>query len=227
MSAVIALRHGHVELALHALADGSGVPLLALHELGGATGPAEPEVAQRWPGPVFGLDFTGHGRSSVPAGGGYTAEVLVGDADAALAHLGRAVVWGSGLGAYVALLLAGARPGSVPAVVLADGAGLDGGDGTPVGLLSGASPDAPDPYALAELASDVRAPEYAAAFAAAAQRGEHQPERVFVVARATPPWLVAVCAVGGVRRCSPAQALGAAARLAQAPDPAESARGRQ
>ena len=69
-----------------------------------------PTTSTRWPGPVWALDFTGHGASTVPRGGGYTAEVLMADADAALAHLGPATVLGRGLGAYVALLLAGARP---------------------------------------------------------------------------------------------------------------------
>ena len=38
----------------------------------------------RWPGPVLGLDFTGHGASTLPVGGGYTSEILVGDVDAVL-----------------------------------------------------------------------------------------------------------------------------------------------
>ncbi len=41
------------------------------------------------PGPIFALDFTGHGASTVPSGGGYTAEMLMADVDAALAELGR------------------------------------------------------------------------------------------------------------------------------------------
>ena len=36
-----------------------------------------------WPGPVYGLDFTGHGASTVPVGGGYSAEMLLADADTA------------------------------------------------------------------------------------------------------------------------------------------------
>ena len=49
------------------------------------------------------------------------------DADAALAHLGPATVYGRGLGAYVALLIAGARPDLVRGAVLDDGPGLVGG----------------------------------------------------------------------------------------------------
>ena len=33
------------------------------------------------------LDFTGHGLSTIPPGGGYNAEILLADADIALAAL--------------------------------------------------------------------------------------------------------------------------------------------
>ena len=83
------LRHGKVRLALHRLAGGDGRPLLLLHGLGEASTTAVPAWAQGWPGPVAALDFTGHGASTVPRGGGYTAEMLLADADAALAELGE------------------------------------------------------------------------------------------------------------------------------------------
>ena len=51
---------------------------------------SRPSGRQAWPGAVWGLDFTGHGASTVPVGGGYSAELLMGDADAALAELGPA-----------------------------------------------------------------------------------------------------------------------------------------
>ena len=66
-------------------------------------------------------------------GGGYTAELLLADADAALGALtgddpDRAVtVLGRGLGAYIALQLAGSRPALVRGAILADGPGLAGG----------------------------------------------------------------------------------------------------
>ena len=72
------------------------------------------------------LDFTGHGASTMPIGGGYTAEILMADVDAALDHLDEATVVGRGLGAYVALLISGARADRVRGVVLADGPGLSG-----------------------------------------------------------------------------------------------------
>ena len=53
------------------------------------------------------------------------------DADAALARLGRATLLGRGLGAYVALLLAGARPKPVRGAILCDGPGLAGGGSRP------------------------------------------------------------------------------------------------
>ena len=123
------LRHGKVELALHHLRDtGDGPtattrPLLILHGLGEASPTSVPTWADTWPGPVAALDFTGHGASTIPRGGGYTAELLLGDADAALAALtgddsSRSItVLGRGLGAYIALQLAGARAAQVHGAV--------------------------------------------------------------------------------------------------------------
>ena len=48
--------------------------------------------------PVWALDFTGHGASSMPVGGGYFCELLMADVDAALAHLGPTTLYGRGLG---------------------------------------------------------------------------------------------------------------------------------
>ena len=70
------LRHNKVDLALHILRDGTGTPLLVLHGLGEASPTAVPHWAQQWGGPVAALDFTGHGQSTVPPGGGYTANGL-------------------------------------------------------------------------------------------------------------------------------------------------------
>ena len=57
-------------------ATGTGRPLLLLHGLGERSPTAVPDHLAAWPGPVWALDFTGHGASSVPRGGGYTAEML-------------------------------------------------------------------------------------------------------------------------------------------------------
>ena len=90
------LTHVSVRLALRRLRAGEGRPLLLLHGLGEHT-PAElPRSVAAWPGPVWGLDLTGHGRSTIPFGGGYTAEVLMADVDHALAHLGPVTVLGRG-----------------------------------------------------------------------------------------------------------------------------------
>ena len=89
-----------------------------------------------WPGPVWGLDLSGHGASSVAAGGGYFCEVLMGDVDAAIAHLELVTIYGRGLGAYIGLLAAGGRAEQVQGTILADGPGLAGGGpspGSPVG----------------------------------------------------------------------------------------------
>jgi len=185
-----------VELALHRLRSGEGRPLLLLHGLGERSPAAVPSEAAPWPGPVFALDFTGHGESSMPRGGGYTCEQLMGDADTALAALGPATVMGRGLGAYVALLLAGARPADVRGAILRDGLGLAGGGPAPltpqVVFANPASHGAPDGHALAELARDVRPPDYATAFLRQAHELSGLDHPVVVCARERPDWLVAV-----------------------------------
>ena len=55
----------------------------------------------------------------------------MGDADIALAHLGPSTLLGRGLGAYIALMIAGARPDLVRGAVLDDGSGLAGGGENP------------------------------------------------------------------------------------------------
>jgi pimeloyl-ACP methyl ester carboxylesterase len=165
-----------------------------------------PSVVDNWPGAVWGLDFTGHGLSTVPTGGGYTAEILLGDADAALSHLGEATVVGRGLGAWIALLLSGARPDRVMGAVLADGPGFIGGGVQPgstfvidVAEPSLAGPDrTPDPFALIELARDVRPPDYATAFVRFALEGSSLNEPVVVSAMSRPEWVAAVAAEPGV-----------------------------
>jgi pimeloyl-ACP methyl ester carboxylesterase len=193
----IFLTHNHVKLALHHLRPGPGRPLLHLHALGEHSPGDVPADLESWPGPVFALDFTGHGASTVPGGGGYTAEVLMGDADAALQMLGSATVVGRGLGAYIALLIAGGRPQQVHGAVLCDGAGLAGGGDEPGPLVVRGVPGAstaPDPFALVELASDLRPPDYVVRFAELA--AEHSPlaQPISIAAKARPDWLAAVVA---------------------------------
>jgi pimeloyl-ACP methyl ester carboxylesterase len=119
------ITHGRHRLELHELAQRDGAPLLLLHALFGSSDDWG-ETAALWPGSVYALDFPGHGGSDWLRGGAYYPESLVADADAALRHVGRAAVAGAGLGAYVALLLAGARSADVPAALLLPGAGLFG-----------------------------------------------------------------------------------------------------
>lgn len=176
------LQHARVSLALHELQPAQGLPLLLLHALGGSAEDfrAAPPV---WPGPVYALDFCGHGRSGRVHGSGYYPELWAADADLALAAIGDdAVLMGVGLGAYVALLLAGGRPAQVRCAVLGPGAGLEGGGdepgfGRPVHDLA-TSPPARELQALAStdpgvfVGQDVysRPPSYAAGYAAAARR---------------------------------------------------------
>lgn len=193
----VSLEHRRVRLALHRLREGAGSsrPLLLLHGLGEATPPTPPAWTDGWPGAVWGLDLTGHGESTVPPGGGYSPEGLMSDVDAALAELGSATVVGRGLGAYVALLIAGARPELVRGAVLADGPGLSGGGPEPstpslvdvVGVGS-----APDPYALLELATDVRPPDYARDFVRQAAHLSGLDQPITISAKSRTSWLDAV-----------------------------------
>jgi len=201
---VIPLHHNTITLALHHLAgeaDG-GRPLLLLHGLGEQSPAEVPDWATSWEGPVYALDFIGHGHSGVPKGGGYSAEVLMADVDVALAELGPATVVGRGLGAYVALLIAGARPLLVRGAVLCDGPGLFGGGVGPTSatVLTVDREDGhtPDPWALAELSRDVRPPDYATSFARAALQLSGLAWPIVVCARWRAPWLEAVAAEPGV-----------------------------
>jgi pimeloyl-ACP methyl ester carboxylesterase len=210
------LRHSRVDLALHTLRDGSGRPLLLLHGLGERSPAAVPEELSAWPGPVCALDFTGHGESALSGSGGYTAEVLMGDADTALRHLGSATLVGRGLGAYVALLLAGARPAEVRGAILRDGLGLAGGGGEPgTPQIVFPNPNAvgpPDPYALAELSRDVRPPDYATVFVRQANELSGLEWPVAVCCAERPDWLAAVAREPGVLETNVATALGLYAR---------------
>lgn len=197
------LRHNRVTLALHRLKEGDGGrSLLVLHGLGERTPASLPPYLGVWPGRVVGLDFTGHGESTVPAGGGYTAEILMADADAALAHLGQATLFGRGLGAYVALLLAGARPLDVQGAILFDGPGLLGGGtgpGSPhVPEVDRDAVAPPDPFALAELARDIRPADYATSYVRLATMSSALDRPIAVSAVNRPDWLAAVVAEPGV-----------------------------
>ncbi|HKH04341.1 MAG TPA: alpha/beta hydrolase [Acidimicrobiales bacterium] len=219
----VTLAHNKVRLALHHLrdgVDGRGVrPLLHVHGLGERSPDEVPEVLASWPGQVWALDLTGHGDSSIPAGGGYSCEVLMGDADSAVAHLGPVTVYGRGLGGYVALLIAGARPELVRGAVIDDGPGLTGGGVEPGTPFVPQQPlevtGTPDPYALLELSVDVRPPDYATTFARLAATLSGLDVAVAVAARFRPPWLTAVANEPGVHGMAVAEAL---ALFAASPD---------
>jgi pimeloyl-ACP methyl ester carboxylesterase len=175
---------GRSEIALHELAAGAGPTLLLLHALGGSHRDVA-ALAAHWPGRVLALDLAGHGDSRWPRGGAYAPELHAADADAALLEADEAFVAGFGLGAYAALLLAGARKQRVAAALLLPGRGLDGGGPAPrrdqalevrnaeaLRMLDAASAlprPAVDPL-LRACETDPRPPEYARAFADAARR---------------------------------------------------------
>ncbi len=198
------VRHHRIDLALHRLSEGrdpSVRPLLMLHGLGECT-PSEVPPTVRWPGPVYGLDFTGHGRSTVPVGGGYTSEILVGDVDAVLEGLGQVTIVGRGLGAYIALLIAAARPAQVVGAVLDDGPGLVGGGvhpGSPsVPYPAPGSVPVPDPFALLELSRDVRPPDYAQTYVRFVTERSGLGRPIIVSSVVRPAWLAAVVDEPGV-----------------------------
>lgn len=208
------ITHNQVKLALHTLREAAGPKLLLLHALGEHSSASVPPEFEAWPGAIYALDFTGHGASTVPGGGGYTAEVLMADADAALSMLGPATVAGKGLGAYIALLLAGARPAMVRGAILLDGAGLAGGGQRPGPVMIRGvpgRPTAPDPFALVELASDIRPPDYVARFAELAAEHSGLETAVYVCGKARPEWLKAVLGERRVRECPVDEALKACA----------------
>ncbi len=212
------LRHNRIDLALWELRPGTGRPLLLLHGLGENASTGIRDEMETWEGPVHGLDFTGHGASSVATGGGYFCEILMADADIALQHLGSATVVGRGLGGYIALLIAGARPEQVRGAVILDGPGLHGGGPAPTSLDLNRPPhtgSTPDPVAMTELARDVRPPDYARTFAWQASALAEMDSVIAIGAVNRPPWLVEVASQPGVVECDLATAL---ALFGRAPD---------
>jgi len=173
---------GRSEVALHELSSGAGPTLLALHALGGSSRDFA-ALAEHWPGRVLALDFAGHGDSDWARGGSYTPELHAADADTVLHESGEVCVAGAGLGAYVALLLAGVRPGLVRAALLLPGRGLEGGGPEPhrerapevrdVLQMLDASSARPRPAfdpMLRACETDPRPADYARAYADAARR---------------------------------------------------------
>jgi pimeloyl-ACP methyl ester carboxylesterase len=222
MSEPALIRHGRVSIALHALRGGAGPTLLCLHALGGRASDWQ-TLADAWPGRVYALDFAGHGASGWVRGGAYSPELLAGDADVALARLDDAWLAGAGLGAWVSLLVAGARPAHVAGALLLPGAGLAGAGAEPDPR---AEPDplwrrasdarqpvpeerpASDPLA-ALLDTDFRPPDYAEAFAARARR-----LLLLEDGAPRPPWWEAAAASPCAERVS-GSAAEALARLAR------------
>ena len=118
--------------------------------------------------------------STVPAGGGYSPELLMADVDHALDHLtggdpdGSITLLGRGLGAYVALQIAGARARQIRGAILTDGPGLAGGPTGPTSqsvFALDTDGRSPDPYALIELGRDLRPGDYAVSFVNLANSG--------------------------------------------------------
>ncbi len=214
------LQHNRIRLALHTLRPGTGRALLLLHGLGERSPAGVPADLAAWPGPIHALDFTGHGESQVPRGGGYTCELLLADADIALARLGEATVCGRGLGGYIALLLAGARPLAVQGAILRDGPGLSGGGTNTkhpyIPVVDASQPAPPDPYAMADLATDARPPSYAAHYAMLADMHSPLSRPITMCAREQPEWLVAVATTLGLEWTDLKDAL---TLYAHAPDP--------
>jgi len=197
----IHLSHNRITLALHRIKDATGPALLLLHGLGDSS-ERMATLPLSWNGPIWALDFTGHGESTVPRGGGYSAEILMADVDIALRHIGPATIVGRGLGGYIAFLIAGARPQLVRGVVILDGPGLTGGAvhaTSPSEIAIAARPGTtPDPWALIELSRDARPPNYAITFLQLARTGSSLDEPIAVTCKVSPPWIEAIRAEAGV-----------------------------
>lgn len=218
----VTLRHNRIDLALHVLRpeplDPStpSRPLLLLHGLGDRSPAEVPAWVASWPGSIAALDFTGHGASTCPNSGGYSPETLMADVDHALAYLtdddpDRSItILGRGLGAYVALQIAGARSSQIHGAILADGPGLAGGPTGPssqavFSLQSDGS--TPDPYALVELGRDLRPGDYAVSFVNLANAGAPVSSPITVASTFHPKWLAAVVDSPGVVEATLADAL--------------------
>ena len=187
---------------MHKVRDGEGRPLLLLHGLG-ENAEAISSLTIKWSGPIWALDFTGHGQSTVPLGGGYSCEILMADADIALRYLGEATIVGRGIGAYIAFLIACARPTLVRGAVLLDGPGLAGGPVhvTSTPEISGTGPrtgTAPDPWVLIELSRDARPANYVITFLHIAVTDSKIDEPIAVTCKVSPPWIEAISAEAGV-----------------------------
>ncbi len=177
------LEHGRVSIELHTLRSAKGRPLLLLHALGGNANGWSDAVLNWNQGPVYALDFAGHGKSGQVRGGAYYPEYFLADADLALEEIGApCAVVGAGVGAYVALLLAGARRKQVASALLWGGAGLDGGGSSPddhtefendgfeqfLASASSAYASGTDPF-VAQCERDIRPLDYVSSFAEAAE----------------------------------------------------------
>ena len=205
------LLHGRVPIELHTLKPGKGRPLLLLHALGASSDSWSDSVLEWSAGPVYALDFSGHGKSGWPAGGAYYPEYFLAEADLALESLDEScVLVGTGVGAYVALLLAGSRPESVLGALLQEGRGLEGvgsnpddevaieditGFETRVAEASKEFESGTDPL-VAQCAWDMRPVDYATSFAEAAPRLLFSP-RVGIAGPAPAWWVAARVANGG------------------------------
>lgn len=218
------LPQGRLRLALHTLRDqrprDTAGALLLLHGLGERSPGAVPDYVNTWPGAVFALDFTGHGASSVPQGGGYACEALMLDAVAAVDTIGPCILLGRGLGAYVALMTAAVRAERVRGTVLSDGPGLaGGGDGAQTPFLPqvvATGTTTPDPHALADLATDVRHPAAAARWAQLLREAHAGPTHLHLCLREPVPWAQAVAQVLKIPAVTPlASALAACEGLFQ------------
>lgn len=197
------LQHNRISLALHTVREGTGRPLLLLHGLG-EDASRMAQVPLQWNGPIFALDFTGHGKSSIPNGGGYNAEVLMADVDIALRHIGEPVtILGRGLGGYVGFLIACGRASLVRGLVITDGPGLAGGASNTVstteiasvGKRNGATPD---PWALIELSRDSRPASYVLSFLRLAIANSGMEEPVAISTKVSPKWIDALKPEAGV-----------------------------
>jgi len=221
-ASVVVLRHNKIDLALHILraepldASMPSRPLLLLHGLGDRSPTSVPHWCASWPGPVAALDFTGHGASTVPGGGGYSPELLMADVDQALEHLTNGdpdrsiTILGRGLGAYVALQIAGARASQIHGVILVDGPGLAGGPTGPTSqsvFALDTDGSSPDPYALVELGRDLRPGDYAVSFVNLANAGARVKSPITVASSFRPKWLAAVAEAPGVVESSLSDAL--------------------
>ena len=205
-------RTHHARAARAARERRRGPALLHLHGSACVRRTTCRSTSSRGPVAIYALDFTGHGDSTSPKGGGYTPELLMGDVDAAINHIGD--VRRSSDAASARTSRCSRRPRATTRCAARSCAtgpacrvGARPPGRRPSSRVDPSAPVPPDPFALAELSKDVRPPDYAVDFVRLVLAHTQTPNPIAVCAKARPEWLTAVLDELGAAPVTIAEAL--------------------